>query len=97
MPLRADEWAFADCAKTPFPGHPDPEKLCLKGGFDPAALYELTYIAKDPPVHGIGFAATRDLIAFLRQGAAGQPARRDRSATRSRRATRSRATTCAAS
>ncbi len=72
-PLRADEWAFADCAKTPFPGQPDPEKVCLKGGFDPAALYELTYIAKDPPVHGIGFAATRDLVAFLRQGPSESP------------------------
>jgi len=73
VPLRSDEWAFADCTKTPFPGEPDPEKVCLKGGFDPAYLYELTYIAKDPPVHGIGFAATRDLIAFLRHGAAGNP------------------------
>ena len=73
VPLRADEWAFADCAKTPFPGQPDPEKVCLKGGFDPAALYELTYIAKDPPVHGIGFAATRDLVAFLRQGPSESP------------------------
>ncbi len=72
-PLRSDEWTFADCAKTPFPGVPAPDKLCLKGGFDPAWLYELTYIAKDPPVHGIGLAATRDLIAFLRQGSAGNP------------------------
>ncbi|HEY6506549.1 MAG TPA: alpha/beta hydrolase domain-containing protein [Vicinamibacterales bacterium] len=73
VPLRADEWAFADCATTPFPGTPAPDKLCLKGGFDPAYLYELTYIAKDPPIHGVGFAATRDLIAFLRQGSAGNP------------------------
>jgi hypothetical protein len=72
-PLRADEWAFADCTQTPFPGKPDPEKLCLKSGFDPASLYELTYIAKDPPVHGIGFAATRDLVAYLRHGSAGNP------------------------
>jgi hypothetical protein len=73
VPLRADEWAFADCTKTPFPGQPDPAKVCLKAGFDPASLYELTYIAKDPPVHGIGFAATRDLIAFLRHGSAVNP------------------------
>src|SRR5262249_48715278 len=72
-PLRSDEWAFADCTKTPFPGQPDPLKVCLKSGFDPAQLYELTYIAKDPPVHGIGFAATRDLIAFLRNGSTGNP------------------------
>jgi hypothetical protein len=73
VPLRADEWAFADCSKTPFPGQPDPLKVCLKGGFDPASLYELTYIAKDPPVHGIGFAATRDFVAFLRRGSADNP------------------------
>jgi len=34
--------------------------------FRPGAIYQLTYMAKDPPVAGIGFAATRDLIAFLR-------------------------------
>lgn len=73
VPLRADEWAFADCTATPFPGTPAPDMVCLKGGFDPALLYELTYIAKDPPVHGVGFAATRDLIAFLRHGSAGNP------------------------
>ena len=73
VPLRGDEWAFADCTATPFPGTAAPDKVCLKGGFDPALLYELTYIAKNPPVHGIGFAATRDLIAFLRHGSAGNP------------------------
>ena len=73
VPLRADEWAFADCTTTRFPGTAAPDKVCLKGGFDPASLYELTYIAKDPPVHGIGFAATRDLIAFLRHGSARNP------------------------
>jgi hypothetical protein len=67
------DWAFADCTQQPFPGQPDPTKACLKGGFDPTFLYELTYIAKDPPVHGVGFAATRDLIAFLRKEGAANP------------------------
>ncbi len=73
VPIAASNWAFADCTRTPFPGHPDPEKLCLKSAFDPAFLYELAYIAKDPPVHGIGFAATRDLLAFLRRAHAANP------------------------
>jgi hypothetical protein len=73
VPVASSDWAFADCSQRPFPGSPDPTKLCLKGGFDSALLYELTYIAKDPPVHGIGFAATRDLVSFLRRGAAGSP------------------------
>ena len=68
IPLHGDDWAFADCSESAFPGTPDPEKLCLKHGFNPAYLYELVYTAKDPKVHGIGFAATRDLISYLRHG-----------------------------
>jgi alpha/beta hydrolase family protein len=68
VPLRSADWAFADCSKTAFPGTPDPRKICLKGGLDPAYLYELVYTAKDPKVYGIGFAATRDLNSYLRYG-----------------------------
>ncbi len=68
IPIRGSDWAFADCAKTAFPGTPDPDKICLKSGFDPAFLYELVYTAKDPLVLGIGYAATRDLNAFFRYG-----------------------------
>jgi hypothetical protein len=66
IPLKPGDWAFADCSKTPFPGEADPHKVCVKGGFDPAYLYELVYTAKDPLVLGIGYAATRDLNSFLR-------------------------------
>ncbi|NBW16510.1 MAG: hypothetical protein EBR82_51865, partial [Caulobacteraceae bacterium] len=65
----AADWAFADCSQTPFPGTPDPAKLCVKGGFDPALAWELTYTGRDPLVQGIGFAAVRDAIAFYRSGA----------------------------
>jgi hypothetical protein len=71
VPLRHDEWAFADCSTTPFPGTPNPTMLCLKGGFDPLYLYELTYTAKDPEVLGLGFAAVRDLNSYLRYGSQG--------------------------
>jgi len=64
--IPASDFAFADCSATPFPGKADPTKLCVKGGFDPKYAYELRYIAKDPPVLGIGFAATRDFNDFLR-------------------------------
>jgi hypothetical protein len=64
--IASTDWAFANCESTPFPGTPDPARLCLKGGFNPALLYELQHTVKDPLVLGVGFAATRDLNAFLR-------------------------------
>jgi hypothetical protein len=67
IPVSGADWAFADCDKTPFPGAPDANKVCVKGGFDPAYLYELSYTAKDPLVLGIGFAATRDIVSFFRR------------------------------
>ncbi len=70
------DWAFADCSTTPFPGTPDPGRICVKNGFDPALLYELQYTVKDPLVLGIGLAATRDLGSFFRyekQDASGTP------------------------
>jgi hypothetical protein len=66
IPIRPDDWAFADCGQKPFPGTPDPERICLKGGFEADQLYQLVYVAKDPLVLGIGLAATRDLVSFLR-------------------------------
>lgn len=63
------EWAFADCRTVPFPGTPDPSRICLQSGFNPALLYELVYTAKDPLVLGVGMAAIRDVISFFRSSA----------------------------
>jgi alpha/beta hydrolase family protein len=44
--------------------------------FKPLRIYELWYDARDPKVAGIGFAATRDIVSFLRyarQDAMGHP------------------------
>jgi Alpha/beta hydrolase domain len=60
------DWAFADCLAVPFPGVPSTKKVCLKGNFDTNHIYELIYTAKNPTVLGLGFAATRDFISFLR-------------------------------
>ena len=45
-----------------------PTKISIKrpDGFDAGAIYEFIYTAKDPKVMGLGFAATRDLVSFLR-------------------------------
>jgi hypothetical protein len=64
--IPSTDWAFADCRTVPFPGTPDPARVCLKGGFDSALLYELTYTATDPYVLGVGMAAMRDVVSFFR-------------------------------
>ncbi len=64
--IAPDDWAFADCRAENFPGCPDAKYISLRGGFIPNVAYGLVYEAKDPKVQGIGFAATRDLISFLR-------------------------------
>ena len=48
-----------------------PQKVSIKrpAAFDAGAIYELIYLAKDPKVMGLGFAATRDIVSFLRREA----------------------------
>ena len=42
-------------------------------GFDRDAIYEFIYRARDPIVMGIGFAAIRDVISFLRHATTDNP------------------------
>jgi Alpha/beta hydrolase domain len=52
------QWAYADARSI---------KLLPEGtAFQPGLIYDFWYPAKEPKVLGIGFAATRDLISFLR-------------------------------
>lgn len=74
----ASDWAFAHCsAANPFPGTPDdnneanlpgnlPVHVCLKNGFDPALLYQVTYQGKNAWVLGVGIAAFRDVGSFFK-------------------------------
>jgi hypothetical protein len=63
--IPGDQWSFGRCTdgKTKTASNTD---ICLPAGFSPNFVYELTYEARDPVVMGLGFAATRDLISFLR-------------------------------
>ncbi len=61
VPIPNTAWRFGDCSAGPV----DAGHLCYPGEFQPGRLYELIYRARDPLVQGIGFAATRDLGAFL--------------------------------
>jgi hypothetical protein len=64
--ISPQDWVWGDCTDTPFPGKPDPGKICLRNGFDARLLYQLVYVGKDPLVMGVGLAATRDVNSFFR-------------------------------
>jgi hypothetical protein len=57
-PVPAEQWEFV--------GNSAVRLLPAGTPFKIGAIYQLTYEAADPRVSGIAFAATRDLIAFLR-------------------------------
>jgi hypothetical protein len=60
---RAD-WSFArqDGERV----SPDRRSIHLAARFEPGKIYELVYVAHDPRVAGLGFAAVRDLVAYLK-------------------------------
>ena len=41
-------------------------RLRLKGGFEPGKTYEVFYLSEAPPVAGLGYAAIRDAVAWLK-------------------------------
>ncbi len=49
----------------------DETRVGLTAGFQPGKLYDVIYRAKDPPIVGLGMAATRDIISFLKGKADG--------------------------
>jgi hypothetical protein len=56
--VAATDWEFADSGAI---------RLLPAGTpFRPGVLYQFSYRAKNPPVAGIGYAATRDWVGFLR-------------------------------
>ncbi len=66
--LPATDWKFCGGGTfdEPQPLQTLPVQICLKGGFNPAKLYQVVYTARDPYVLGIGFAAWRDVGAFFK-------------------------------
>ncbi len=44
-------------------------RLHLEGGFEPGKTYEIFYLAEAPPLAGLGYAAIRDAVAWLKHDA----------------------------
>jgi hypothetical protein len=48
---------------------PTTVEIVRPDGFDASALYEVNYTARDPAVLGMGYAAVRDVVSFLKHDA----------------------------
>jgi hypothetical protein len=70
VPIPRGQWSLerrpVPPVKQGVPGTLGQVRLRLAGGFRPGYLYELVCEAEGPIVQGLGYAAVRDLIAFLR-------------------------------
>lgn len=58
------DWSFAHTVQGQLT--PDPHYIHLNGGFVPGRIYEVRYSAKDPVVAGVGLAAVRDFLSYLK-------------------------------
>jgi hypothetical protein len=65
VPIPNSAWSFGACSEDGAATVGD-RQICFPSGFQPGRIYELIYRAKDPRVLGLGFAAARDLAAFLK-------------------------------
>jgi hypothetical protein len=73
VPIPRGQWSLERVPVPPVnegvPGTLGQVRLKLAGGFRPGYLYELVCEAEGPIVQGVGYAAVRDLISFLRYDA----------------------------
>jgi hypothetical protein len=58
------EWDFV--GSTAAKAEPGPRTIRLNGRFEPGKIYELVYVARDPAIAGLGFAAVRDFASYLK-------------------------------
>jgi hypothetical protein len=82
VPIPRGQWSLerlpVPAAKQGVPGTLGQVRLKVAGGFRPGYIYELVCEAEGPIVQGLGFAAVRDLVSFLRYDSGdNNPLRRD--------------------
>jgi hypothetical protein len=78
IPIPSESWRFArveggvglDNQGAKQALIPSDTHIHIPGGFEPGWIYELVYTGRDPLVLGLGHAAVRDFVSFLRYAAA---------------------------
>ena len=62
--IPASQWQFAETVNGKLT--PSDRHIHLKGGFQPGRIYEYVYVVADPVIAGLGFAAIRDVGAYVK-------------------------------
>lgn len=62
-----EEWRFARMEGDRIVE--DPTFVYFGSGFEPGRIYDVVYVAENPPLAGLGLAAIRDAISMLKYGA----------------------------
>lgn len=62
-----DQWRFAHVVDGQLVA--SERHIHLTGGFEPGRIYEYIYVARDPVVAGLGFAAIRDFASYVKHRA----------------------------
>ncbi len=60
-PIPRDAWSFEQ-----LDGEPEPYYIHLHAGFEPGRIYQLVYTTRGSTLVGLGFAAVRDIVSFLK-------------------------------
>ncbi|MCI0440804.1 MAG: hypothetical protein L0177_16985, partial [Chloroflexi bacterium] len=63
-PIQRDRWSFVRVEDEQV--EPDPSHVYLPTGFEPGKIYELVYRTRGSRIVGLGFAAMRDIVSFLK-------------------------------
>ena len=68
-PIARGDWSFIRVEGDEF--EPDPNHIYMPAGFQPGKLYQLVHTTKGSTIVGLGFAAVRDIVSFLKFADAG--------------------------
>ena len=76
-PIGRDKWSFVRVEDERV--EPEPCHIHLPSGFEPGRIYQLVYTTRGSKVVGLGFAAVRDAVSFLKYAPieAGNPCAED--------------------
>jgi hypothetical protein len=70
-PISRDRWSFVRVEDEKV--EPEPSHVYMPSGFEPGRIYQLVYETRGSRLVGLGFAAMRDIVSFLKHETVGNP------------------------